>query len=74
METAAHGSELVAACIAINPVVEMRCELRLLGTSAEERTTVLGDNALVELSTAVPSSRSLKKKHLACSHQGVCQV
>jgi hypothetical protein len=70
-ETSKHGSELVAARIAIDLVVEMRCKLRLLGVRLEDQTAMLGDDMSVVLTnTTVPSS-NLKKKHLACSHHRI---
>jgi hypothetical protein len=70
VETSAHGSELVAARIAIDLVIEMRCKLRLLGVKLEEQSMMLGDNMSVALNTTVPSSSS-NKKHLACSHHRI---
>jgi hypothetical protein len=66
VETSTHGSELVAARIAIDLVLEMRYKLRLLGVRLEDQTVMLGDDMSVVLNTTVPSS-NLKKKHLACS-------
>ncbi len=66
VETSTYGSELVAARIAIDLVIEMRYKLRLLGVRLEDQTVMLGDNMSVVLNTTIPSS-NLKKKHLACS-------
>ena len=70
VETSTCGSEVVAARIAIDLIIEMRHKLRLLGVQLEEQTIMLGNNVLVVLNTTVPSS-SLKKKHLACSYHRV---
>ena len=70
METSTYGSELVAARIAIDLIIEMRYKLRLLGVRLEKLTVLLGDNMSVVLNTTIPSS-SLKKKHLACSYHRI---
>ena len=70
VETSTYGSELVAARIAIDLIIEMRYKLRLLGVQLEKQTVLLGDNMSVVLNTTIPSS-SLKKKHLACSYHRI---
>jgi hypothetical protein len=70
VETSTYGSELVAARIAIDLIIEMRYKLRLLGVQLEEQTVMLGDNMSVVLNTTIPSS-TLKKKHLACSYHRI---
>ena len=70
VETSTYGSELVAARIAIDLIIEMRYKLQLLGVRLEKQTVLLGDNMSVVLNTTIPSS-SLKKKHLACSYHRI---
>ena len=70
VETSTYGSELVAARVAIDLIIEMRYKLRMLGVSMEKETLLVGDNMSVVLNTTIPSS-SLKKKHLACSYHRV---
>ncbi len=70
MESSTYGSELVAARIAIDLVIEMRHKLCLLGVRLEDQTVMLGDNMSVVLNTTIPSS-NLKKKHLACSYHRI---
>ena len=70
VETSTYGSELVAARMAIDLIIEMRYKLRMLGVKLEKQTTLLGDNMSVVLNTTIPSS-SLKKKHLACAYHRV---
>jgi hypothetical protein len=70
VETSTYGSELVAARLAIDLIIEMRYKLRMLGVRLEKQTTLLGDNMSVVLNTTIPSS-SLKKKHLACAYHRV---
>ena len=66
VETSTYGSELVAARIAIDMIVEMRYKLRMLGVKLEDTSYLVGDNMAVILNTTLPSS-SLKKKHQACN-------
>jgi Reverse transcriptase (RNA-dependent DNA polymerase) len=70
VESSTYGSELVAARVAIDLIIEMRYKLRMLGVKMEKETLLLGDNMSVVLNTTIPSS-SLKKKHLACSYHRV---
>jgi hypothetical protein len=62
--------QLVAACVAIDLIIEMRNKFRMLGVVLEKETLLVGDNMSVVLNTTIPSS-SLKKKHLACSYHRV---
>ena len=64
VETSTYGSELVAARIAVDLLVEMRYKLRMLGAPIETPSVMYGDNMSVVLSTTFPSS-TLKKKHQA---------
>ena len=64
VETSTYSSELVAARIAVELVVEYRYMLRMLGVPVGEPAMMLGDNESVILNTTVPSS-VLKKKHNA---------
>lgn len=70
VETSTYGSELVAARIATDLIVEMRYVLRMLGIPVDGPALMLGDNASVVLNTSVPSS-VLKKKHNACAYHRV---
>ena len=70
VESSTYGSELVAARVAIDLIIEMRYKLRMLGVKLEKETMLVGDNMSVILNTTIPSS-SLKKKHLACSYHRV---
>ncbi len=66
VETSTHGSELVAAKVAVELLIEWRHKLRMLGLQLEEQSWMVGDNMSVVINTTLPSS-SLKKKHLACN-------
>ena len=69
VETSTYGSELVAARIAVELILEVRYALRMLGVPVNEPALLLGDNQSVVLNTTVPSS-VLKKKHNAiCYHR-----
>jgi len=70
VETSTHGSELVAARMATELIMEWRYKLRMLGVALEDKSWMLGDNMSVILNTTLPSS-SLKKKHLACNYHRV---
>ena len=69
VESSTYGSELVAARIAIDLIIEMRYKFRMLGIHLEKQTVMVGDNMSVVLNTTISSS--LKKKHLACSYHHV---
>ena len=70
VETSTYGSELVAARIATELVIEMRYKLRMLGVPLEETSLLIGDNMSVILNTTLPSSM-LKKKHNAIAYHRV---
>jgi len=70
VETSTYGSELVAARIATDLIIEMRYTLRMLGMKIEDTSLLLGDNMSVVLNTTIPSS-ILKKKHNAIAYHRV---
>ena len=70
VETSTYGSELVAARIATEAIIEMRYKLRMLGVPVHGPTVMLGDNMSVVLNTTIPSSQ-LKKKHNAIAYHRV---
>jgi len=67
VETSTYGSEMVAARIATEKMMELRFNLRALGVPIEGPVMMYGDNQSVILSTTLPSS-ILKKKHLSCNY------
>ena len=73
VETSTYGSEMVAACMATDLVMEYRTSLRLLGIKIEGPSWMFGDNMSVILSTTMPSS-SLKKKHLSIAYHRVREM
>jgi hypothetical protein len=70
VETSTYGSELVAARIATDTIIELRYILRMVGVPIDGPALLLGDNSSVVLNTSVPSS-VLKKKHHACAYHRV---
>ena len=70
VETSTYGSELIAARIAVELILEYRITLRMLGVPVEETSYMLGDNMSVVLNTTIPSS-FLKKKHNAIAYHRV---
>ena len=70
VETSTYGSELVAARIATDLIIEVRYALRMLGINIEQTSTMYGDNLSVVLNTTIPSS-VLKKKHNAIAYHCV---
>ena len=70
VETSACGSELVAARVATEMVMALRCQLRMIGVPIDGPTMMCGDNQSVVLNATVPSS-VLKKKHHACAYHRV---
>ena len=70
VETSSYGSELVAARVAVDLIIELRYKLRMLGVPVNEPTLMLGDNMSVVINTTIPSSQ-LKKKHNAIAYHRV---
>ena len=70
VETSTYGSELVAARIATDLIIEYRYILKILGVKIDGPALLLGDNKSVVLNTTVPSS-ILKKKHNAIAYHRV---
>ena len=70
VESSTYGSELVAARVATELILETRYMLRSLGVNIDGPTLLLGDNMSVVLNTSVPSS-VLKKKHCAINYHRV---
>ena len=70
MESSTYGSELVAARVATERIMEIRYALRMLGVPLDGPAMMLGDNLSVVLNTSIPSS-VLKKKHCAINYHRV---
>ena len=70
VETSTYGSELIAARVASELIMEVRYNLRMMGVPIDGPAMLLGDNMSVVLNTTLPSS-VLKKKHNAISYHRV---
>lgn len=73
-EPSACGSELVAARVTMDLLVEMRHKLQItLGASIEAPSAARGGNQSAALSATFPSS-TLKKKHQAAAWRCTCEA
>ena len=70
VECSTYGSEMIAARMAVELLIEWRYKLTMLGLKVEDKSWLVGDNMAVILSTTLPSS-NLKKKHLACNYHKI---
>ena len=70
VESSTYGSELVAARIATELILELRYMLRMIGVPLDGPALMLGDNMSVVINTTLPSS-VLKKKHCAIGYHRV---
>jgi len=70
VETSTYGSELVAAKVATELILEYRYSLRMMGAEPDGPALMIGDNNSVVLNCTMPSS-VLKKKASACSYHRV---
>jgi hypothetical protein len=70
VETSSYGSELVAARIATEMIIEYRYKLRMIGTPINGPAIMCGDNKSAIISTTIPSSQ-LKKKHNAITYHRI---
>jgi hypothetical protein len=70
VETSTYGSELVAARIAIEMIIEYRYKLRMMGFKVTQPSVLLVDNLAVVTNSTLPSS-SLKKKHNAIAYHKI---
>ena len=69
VETSTYGSELVATKMAVEAIMELWYQLRMVGVPIDGPALLYGDNMSVVLNMTVPSS-VLKKKMLAlCYHR-----
>ena len=66
VETATHGSEFVAAKLAIQQISALRLMLRYLGVNLVGPSYLFGDNESVVTSGTIPHSQ-LSKRHMALS-------
>ena len=73
VETATFGSEIVAAKVATEQILDLRMTLRYFGIPIEEKAYMFGDNQSVVTNTTLPHS-PLRKRHNALSYHRVREV
>ena len=56
VETSTYGSELSAARVATEIIVELRIHLRMIGIHINDSSMLLGDNMNIIVDTTLPSS------------------
>jgi len=70
VESATYSSELIAARIAVDQIIDIRTSLRYLGVPIQGKTYMFGDNQSVITNTTLPHS-ALNKRHNALSYHRV---
>ena len=70
MESSTYGSEMVAARLEVEQVMDLRYKLRMLGVPIKEASVMIGDNQSTITSCSIPSS-NLKKRHNAITYHRV---
>ena len=65
MATSTYGSELMAARIAVEMIMEYRYKLRVLRAPFLRMSVIYGDNMAIITNLSIPDS-NIKKKHHAC--------
>ena len=68
VETSTYGSELVAAKVATELIMEIRFILRAMGAEPDGAALMLGDNNSVVLNCTMPSSVLKKKNNVVAYH------
>ena len=71
VETTTYGSELVAACVAVQQIMDIRLTLKYMGVPIDGPSWLLGDNMSVVTSCNNPHS-TLAKLHYFLSYHAVC--
>jgi hypothetical protein len=70
VETSTYGSEFVAACTAMEQIIDLCIKLHYLGVPTKGSTTMFGDNESMVNSASIPHAR-LHKRHTALSFRCV---
>jgi hypothetical protein len=73
VETATYGSEVVAACIAVDQIVDLRYTLQMLGVPLTGPLWMFGDNLSVVNSATMPSGK-LQKHQNILNYHCVCEA
>jgi len=63
VETSTHVSELVAFCLAVEQLLDIRNKLRRMGIKVEKTSQILGANKAVIMNIQQLPSSTMKKKH-----------
>ena len=69
VETATYGSEIVAARIAGDQIVDLRYILMYLGVPIRSKSFMFGDNKSVITSSIIPNSLLSKRHHISAYHR-----
>lgn len=69
-ESSTYSSEIIAARIAVDQIIDLRTTLRYLGVPIKVKTYLFGDNQSVVTNTTIPHSL-LNKRHNALSYHRV---
>jgi hypothetical protein len=73
VETATYRSEFVAACTAMEQIIDLRNQLRYLVVDVKGRSMMFSDNESVVNSSSTPNAR-LHKQHNALSFHRVREI
>jgi hypothetical protein len=73
VETATFGSELTAAQIAVDQIIDSRTTLRYLGVPVNNKSFMFGDNQAIVANSSIPHS-SLNKRHNALAYHCVSKM
>jgi hypothetical protein len=73
VETATFGSEITAARIAVDQILDLRTTLRYLGVPVSTKSYMFGDNQAVVTNSTIHNS-SLNKRHNALSYHRVREM
>ena len=81
METSTYVGELVAFCLAVEQLLDIRYKLRRIGIKNEKPSQILGTNKAVRMNMQLPSSIMKKKHNSVAFHKsreaivaGICQA
>ena len=73
VESATYGSEFMAACQAVEQIIDLRYTLRMFGVPLDGASWLFGDNKSVVTSSTIPHS-SLNKCWNALSYHKLCEA
>ena len=73
VETSTYGTELIAARIIVEMIIEYRYKLRMLGVPIIGMSSLYGDNIVVVTNVSIPG-RNIKKKYHTCVYHLIREV